>query len=138
MNELIEKAIGNWHEENHFYFGFGDFRDSNDYDSNKIYRMIFRRLHAQGADWLYSPPELFMLSSQEFATAENEEEGVDGIGNSLPASKKDVAEEIRAFREDLELTNKELRKCLASSPPPPTVAAYQKIFGRNPRGWPPA
>lgn len=43
-----------------------------------------------------------------------------------------------AFRAELADMNARAREEAMDRPPPPTVRAYRHVYGRDPRGWPPA
>jgi hypothetical protein len=131
MNEQIAKTIGQWREENYFYFAMGDYQHSHVYDVNEIYLMIFRRLKAHGADWLYNPPESFLMT----VGATDETVNASRSGRRLCPEEEAVIKELQAMRESVPGMNQGLRGTWASIPPPPPVAAYQSIFGGDPRGW---
>lgn len=131
MNEQITKTTVQWREEDYFYFGLGDYQHSDVYDVNEIYLMIFRRLKAQGADWLYNPPEIFGITLGATAEAANASRS----GKRLSPEEEAFIKDLQAMREALQAMNEGLRSTVVSNTPPP-VAAYRSIFGRNPRGWP--
>lgn len=47
-------------------------------------------------------------------------------------------EELEKLRAQLAEGNAQARREALDRPPPPTVRAYQAVFGRDPKGWPPA
>lgn len=105
-------------------------------DLAPVYRLIFRRLKACGADWKYDFPKLRLFSPGEIA----EHSGIPYDPSAAVADERE-----RAAREaELQRTQNKLdRKNLAAqrearrNPPPDTVRAYQEIYGNFPAGWPP-
>ncbi|MBL9171552.1 MAG: hypothetical protein JNN07_27725 [Verrucomicrobiales bacterium] len=129
MNEQITKTRELWREEDYFYFGLGDYQHSHVYDVNEIHLMIFRRLKAQGADWLYNPPENFLMMLGETAS----DVGASRSGKRLCPEEEALIKDLIAMREALPGMHQGLLGTVCSDPPP--VAAYRSIYGRNPRGW---
>ena len=108
-------------------------------DLMPVYAMIFRRLKAVGGDWVYHFPEIGIV---ELAPADD----TDKPGDSYSVSKAAVAEleaqkrraEVERFRTELREANARAREEAMDRPPPATVRAYRQVYGRDPRGWPPA
>jgi acyl-CoA reductase-like NAD-dependent aldehyde dehydrogenase len=108
-------------------------------DLMPVYAMIFRRLKAAGADWVYHFPEIGIV---ELARADD----VDKAGAAYSVSQAAVAEleaqkrraEVERFRAELREANARAREEALDRPPPATVRAYRQVYGRDPRGWPPA
>lgn len=46
--------------------------------------------------------------------------------------------EVERFRAELADMNARAREEAMDRPPPATVRAYRHVYGRDPRGWPPA
>jgi hypothetical protein len=46
--------------------------------------------------------------------------------------------DISHLRAELEEINAHAREDAMDRPPPATVRAYRQVYGRDPRGWPPA
>jgi hypothetical protein len=93
-----------------------------------------------GADWVYHFPELGIVELTPLdADAERP-------GKPYSVSKAAVAEldaqkrraEVEQFRTELREMNTRAREEAMDRPPPATVRAYQHVYGRDPRGWPPA
>jgi hypothetical protein len=108
-------------------------------DLAPVYAMIFRRLKALGADWIYHFPELGLV---EFEPTEDRPEGpIAGYSVSDGAIAEVKAQHHRAdvqrLRADLEEANARAREAAMDRPPPATVRAYRQVYGRDPRGWPP-
>jgi hypothetical protein len=108
-------------------------------DLSPVYAVIFHRLQSLGADWVYHFPELRLVdlsglrtdteqpapySPSEAATAE------------LRARKRDL--DLERIRAELAASNARAQEEAMDRPPPATVRAYRQVYGRDPRGWPPA
>jgi hypothetical protein len=108
-------------------------------DLTPVYTMIFRRLRIAGADWLYHFPQLFI---SEFGPRPTEVEPSQSYSVSasalaeLDAGKQQA--EVARLRESLAEANARAREEAMDREPPATVLAYRQVYGRNPRGWPPA
>jgi hypothetical protein len=109
-------------------------------DLMAVYAMIFRRLKAMGADWAYHFPELGIV---ELAPADDDADRPDkeysvsqAAVTELEAQQRRV--EVERFRAELREMNARARKDAMDRPPPATVRAYREVYGRDPRGWPPA
>jgi hypothetical protein len=97
-------------------------------------------LKAPGSDWVYHFPELGLLE----LTPPDAEAGLQPTGYSV--SEAAVTElkaqqrraEVQQFRADLAEMNARAREEAMDHPPPATVDAYRQVYGRDPRGWPPA
>jgi len=46
--------------------------------------------------------------------------------------------EVERFQAELREANARAREEAMDRPPPATVRAYRAVYGRDPRGWPPA
>ena len=109
-------------------------------DLTPVYAMIFRRLEAVGADWVYHFPELGIV---ELTPADDDTEKPD---KGYSVSEAAVAElerqqrraEVERFRVELRETNARAREDAMDQSPPVTVRAYRQVYGSDPRGWPPA
>lgn len=109
-------------------------------DLAPVYAMIFSRLKAVGADWIYHFPELGIV---EFSSRD------DDLAPSAPGysvSQSTVAElnaqrgrrEVQKLRAELEDMNAHAREEAMDREPPAIVRAYRQVYGHDPRGWPPA
>ncbi len=109
-------------------------------DLSPLYTMIFRRLRTLSADWAYHFPELGLV---EFAPLDD---GVEQPPTSYSVSDGAVAElnaqqrraDVQRVRADMAEMNARAREEAMDRPPPATVRAYRQVYGRDPRGWPPA
>ena len=105
-----------------------------------VYAMIFMRLKAVGADWVYHFPELGIV---ELAPGDDDKEKAE---KGYSVSQAAVAEleaqrrhaEVERFRAELREANARAHDDAMDRPPPAIVRAYQQVYGRDPRGWPPA
>jgi hypothetical protein len=105
-----------------------------------IYAVIFRRLKAVGADWVYHFPELRIVE----LPSRDAEPASSAPGYSV--SQSAVAEvnaqrrrtEVQRLRAELKDGNARAREAAMDREPPATVRAYRQVYGRGPRGWPPA
>ncbi|MGH9203305.1 MAG: hypothetical protein ACRD2A_18915, partial [Vicinamibacterales bacterium] len=108
-------------------------------DLTPVYAMIFRRLKAAGADWVYHFPELGIV---ELGSADDD---TDKPNREYSVSQAAVAQleaqqrraEVERFRAELREANARAREDAMDRPPPATVRAYREVNGRDPRGWPP-
>lgn len=109
-------------------------------DLAPVYAMIFSRLKAAGADWVYHFPELGIVE----LPSRDDDPAPSATGYSV--SQSAVAElnaqrrraEVQRVRAELEEANARAREETLDREPPATVRAYRQVHGRDPRGWPPA
>jgi hypothetical protein len=105
-----------------------------------VYTMIFSRLKAIGADWVYYFPELGIVElPSRHADAAPPGPGYsvsEGAVAELDAQRDRAA--LQRLRADLEQANARAREEALDREAPATVRAYRQVYGRNPRGWPPA
>ncbi|MGL5019666.1 MAG: hypothetical protein ACRDBP_16145, partial [Luteolibacter sp.] len=105
-------------------------------DLGPVYRLIFKRLRAHGADWAYTFPRIHVI---DFGQREVDA----GMSNDPSAAiqreaeQKARAEETAKLRRQLDRDALSAKRRARTGPPPATVSAYQEIFGRFPQGWPP-
>lgn len=97
-----------------------------------VYRMIFARLKAVGADWKYRFPELHAVDlSSERRTVERP------VEEPSSEDQRQAEAEVHQFRAGLAQISEQARREARSGPPPEIVRAYENIYGRAPLGWPP-
>jgi len=113
-------------------------------DLTPVYQMIFRRLHACRLDWLYHFPRLYLVDLQPLREA-LDEHGEPEWANYEPSEAfardqedKERKRELAEMRASLDKAHREAAEAARQHPPPKTVAAYRAVYGRFPRGWPPA
>jgi hypothetical protein len=125
-----------WERGDYMRFYMGTIRISQRADLAPVYAMIFLRLRALHADWVYSFPELHIV---EFARPDDTETSGDvhqGAVADLDAQKHRA--DVERLKAELGESNAQAREDAIEQPPPPTVRAYREVYGRDPRGWPPA
>jgi hypothetical protein len=139
LDEHLTRDQDGWREGDYLRFYLGTIWISRRADLTPVYGMIFRRLKALSADWVYHFPELGLV---ELAPLDD----ADKPNNAYSVSKAAVAEldaqkrraEVEQFRTELREMNARAREEALDRPPPATVRAYRQEYGRDPRGWPPA
>lgn len=137
LDEHLTRSRDGWREGDYLRFYLGTIWIAQRADLTPVYAMIFRRLNAAGADWVYHFPELHLV---QFAPPEPELPTSYSVSEAAAAelnAQKHVAE-VERFRADLADMNAQAREDAMDHPPPATVHAYRRVYGRDPRGWPPA
>jgi hypothetical protein len=128
-----------WREGDYLRFYMGTIWISARADLMPVYAMIFRRLKSAGADWVYHFPELGLVDLAPLRTDSE-------LPTRYSVSEGAVAElkaqqhraELERTRAELAAMNARVREEAMDRPPPATVRAYLQVYGRDPRGWPPA
>ena len=108
-------------------------------DLEPVYAMIFRRLRACGADWVYHFPRLYLVDlgrRQETGEQRRTYSPNEAIADERAEAAREA--EISRTRAELDEANDRAREAAMDRRPPTIVIAYRSAFGRNPRGWPPA
>lgn len=95
-------------------------------DLTPIYAMIFRRLAALEYDWEYAFPRIYAVDF-----------GDDSDETADLADRMEQDRRRTDLREVLEEGHREALVIAKDQPPPATVAAYRRVYGDLPRGWPP-
>ncbi|MPZ20381.1 MAG: hypothetical protein GEV06_21065 [Luteitalea sp.] len=127
---LSDTHGGTWREGDCMRFYMGTIWIAGRADLTPVYAMIFSRLRSIGADWIYHFPELHLV---DFSSLRADAEAL--------AAERRVHEheaEIAGLRAELAEMNASAREDAMDRPPPALVQAYRRIYGRDPRGWPPA
>jgi hypothetical protein len=140
LDEHLTRDQEGWRDGDYLRFYLGTIWIHRRADLTPVYAMIFRRLKAVGADWVYHFPELGII---ELAPTDDDTGKPD---QEYSVSQAAVAEleaqqrraEVERFRAELRETNARAREEAMDRPPPTTVRAYRQVYGRDPRGWPPA
>lgn len=123
----------------HMRFYMGTIWTSDRADLTPVYRMIFRRLKALDADWEYHFPELGVADLSPLRQElEKPEEYSPSAAFAREQEERERQEELESLRAELAEANEQSRQAALDRPPPATVRAYQEVFGREPKGWPPA
>jgi hypothetical protein len=139
LDEYLTRDQEGWRDGDYMRFYMGTIWISRRADLTPVYTMIFRRLKSLGADWVYHFPELGLV---EFAPADDSDKSREGYSVLQAALAEVEAQKRRAeverFRTELREANARAREETMDRPPPATVRAYRQVYGRDPRGWPPA
>jgi hypothetical protein len=136
---LTRAESGNWHRGDYMRFYLGSIWTSGRADLMPVYAMIFRRLHAMGADWIYHFPEIHVVDLSMFKAVDESAAGYSPTrGAAAELEVRKDREEFERLRADLVEGNARAREEAMDRPPPATVRAYRSVYGRDPRGWPPA
>jgi len=109
-------------------------------DLTPVYEMILRRLKSLGADWEYHFPQLGLVDLSPLREAleqpkPEEYSPSEGIGKEQAERERQA--ELERFRTELAEGATKARHDAMDGPPPATVRAYQAVYGRDPKGWPP-
>ena len=139
---LDEHLTGNregWREGDYLRFYLGTIWINARADLAPVYAMIFRRIRALGGDWVYHFPELGLV---DFGGLRPDWESLaryspsEALAAERKAQKREA--EVARLRADLEEINTRAREDAMDRLPPVTVRAYRQVYGRDPKGWPPA
>jgi hypothetical protein len=112
-------------------------------DFTPVYAMIFRRLRRHGLDWIYHFPRVYAIDFRPLKEALDQEREPEWLNYSPSEAlakeeeRKEHDRELAEFRESLDAGYREAVEEALNAPPPPTVRAYQAVYGQFPRGWPP-
>jgi hypothetical protein len=140
LDEHLTRDSDRWREGDYLRFYLGTIWVSGRGDLTSVYAMIFKRLRAMGADWVYHFPELGIV---ELTPPGDDSEQP---ASSYSVSRGAIAElnaqqrraEVQRFRAELKNINARAREEAMDRPPPATVRAYRQVYARDSRGWPPA
>jgi hypothetical protein len=136
----LSREQDRWRREDYLRFYLGTIGISRRADLMPVYAMIFRRLKAMGADWVYRFPELKVIELGSMT------DDAERPANQYSVSESATAEltaqhrraEVERLRAELCEMNAHARDRAMDQPPPATVRAYRQVYGRDPSGWPPA
>jgi hypothetical protein len=116
IGRWVDQRTGSIHDPTSFCLGTALI--SGRANLKPVYQLIFRRMQSRGLDWKYSFPTIGIVAfGPPHDEAERRER--DELGRVLAEAHSEAVEE--ALHE----------------PPPPTVRAYQVVYGKFPLGWPP-
>jgi hypothetical protein len=113
-------------------------------DLTPVYRMIFRRLRGRGLDWRYHFPRLYAVDLRPLKEALDQKDEPEWLNYSPSEAvareeeQKEQDKNLAELRASLDEGHREAIGEALKGPPPPTVRAYQAVYGRLPSGWPPA
>ncbi len=139
LDEYLRGCRSTWREGDDLRFYMGSIWISGRADLTPVYALIFRRLKALGAEWMYHFPELYVT---ELASIEADADRPPTYSVSEAAVSELKTQQKRAevarFRAEVADMNARAREAAMDLPPPATVRAYREVYGHDPRGWPPA
>jgi hypothetical protein len=113
-------------------------------DLTPVYRLIFRRLRSRQLDWVYHFPRLHAVDLRPLKEAINQEHAPEWLNYSPSEAlageqeQKEQDKNLAELRESLDAGYREAIEEALKRPPPPTVRAYESVYGSFPRGWPPS
>jgi hypothetical protein len=139
LDEYLSGDHDTWRAGDHMRFYMGSIWLHGRADLTPVYALIFRRLKALGADWVYSFPQMYLTEFGGHDAHDEQQKKYsvsEGAVAELEAQKKRA--EMARFRAELDEANARAREDALDRPPPETVRAYRAVYGRDPRGWPPA
>lgn len=139
---LLNRQIG---ERRYGYLDFymGTIWVADRVDLTPVYELIFRRLKSCGLDWVYHFPRMHAIDLRPLRESLDAKRQPDWQGYSPEQALAKEAEEqerersLAELRRSLEEGDQEAVEQALNLPPPATVRAYESVFGRPPRGWPP-
>ncbi len=105
-------------------------------DLMPIYRFIFRRLKALGADWRYAFPRLHLI---DFGPREDDPSASYDPSAAFQKEAERIAKaaEVTEMRRKLDRDLRSAKRKARTQEPPATVTSYQAVYGKFPIGWPP-
>lgn len=112
-------------------------------DLTPVYELLFRRMQQLGLDWRYVHPRLMLVDLRplhEALESENVPEAVqyDPTENFWRERREAACDvEVAELRRNLDEAYRESVEHARHDPPPATVRAYRRVYGRFPAGWPP-
>lgn len=140
LDECLTGDRDTWREGDYLRFYLGTIWIAGRADLTPVYAMIFRRLKTLGADWIYHFPELGLVDLTPLHADPELPSTSYSVSEAAMAELKAQQRraEVQRFRGDLSDMNARAREEAMDRPPPATVRAYRQVYGRDPRGWPPA
>ena len=131
-----DEDMWEWHDADPMRFETGTLWVAGRADLAPVYRMIFRRLRAVGADWEYGFPRLHLHEPPPVD---------DGSFSSYDPSaalqreteRKAREAEMRRRRRRLDRAALAAKREARRQQPPAMVLAFQVDYGGFPSGWPP-
>jgi hypothetical protein len=112
-------------------------------DLAPVYQTIFRRLRGRRLDWIYHFPRMHAIDLRPLKEALDRKHQPDWLNYSpsealaKEAEQKKHDQELAEFRDSLDEGYREALEEALNAPPPTTVKAYEAVYERFPRGWPP-
>ncbi|HZU35606.1 MAG TPA: hypothetical protein VFA18_06855 [Gemmataceae bacterium] len=142
LADLLNRQIGG-NEYDYLSFYLGTVWCSQRADLTPVYQFIFARLRCRELDWVYHFPRLYAVDLRPLKEALESKSGPEW-GSYDPSEalakeqeQKEYDTNLAELRESLDQGYREAIEDALKRPPPPIVQAYQAVYGRWPRGWPP-
>jgi hypothetical protein len=113
-------------------------------DLTPVYQLIFRRLKNRKLDWIYHFPRMYAVDLRPLKEAMDQKDEPDWLDYSPSESlnkeeeEKDRDKGLAELRESLDEGHREAIEKALKHPPPATIRAFEAVYGRYPRGWPPS
>lgn len=107
-------------------------------DLTPVYRMIFKRIKSLAADWEYHFPRLHIIDLSPLKKSLEKPEAYspsEAFGQKQEERERQA--ELAKSRAELEEVYQKSCNEAMDRPPPAVVRAYQEVYGRDPKGWPP-
>src|SRR5262249_13651701 len=101
------------------------------------------RLRQRGLDWAYHFPRLYAVDLRPLKEAlerKDEPEWVNYSPSEALAKEeeqKEYEQNLGKLRQSLDQGYREAAEDALTGPTPPIARAYEAVYGRCPRGWPP-
>jgi hypothetical protein len=112
-------------------------------DLTQVYELIFCRMRQFGLDWRYVHPRLMAVDLRPLQEA-SESAKIPAVVRYNPTEnfwreREEAAHdaELAELRRNLSEGYRESVEEARNAPPPGTVRAYRRVYGRFPVGWPP-
>jgi hypothetical protein len=139
LDDYLSEHRGTHRAGDHMRFYMGTLWISDRADLAPVYAMIFRRLEALGADWVYHFPEIGLVEFESVdADADRSNRYSVAAAAAAELNARQRRDEVEHLRATLAEANVRAREDAMDRPPSPIVRAYRKVYGQDPRGWPPA
>jgi hypothetical protein len=142
LADLLNRQIGTRHYD-YIDFYMGTIWVSQRADLTPVYAMIFRRLKSRRFDWVYRFPQLYAIDMRPLKAALDDRNEPDWLNYSPSEAlakeqqEQDRDRELGELRESLDESHREAVDEALRLPPPPTVRAYEIVYGQFPAGWSP-
>jgi hypothetical protein len=140
--DVLNRQIGT-EEYDYINFYMGTIWVAQRADLTPVYRLIFRRLRDRGFNWAYHFPRLYAVDMRPLKEALDRDKEPEWTNydpsESLAKEEADREhdENLAELRDSLDDGHQSAIEEALQAPPPPTVRAYQSVYGRLPEGWPP-
>lgn len=110
-------------------------------DLTSVYELIFRRMCHIGLSWQYAHPRLYAidLGSLPNQAEDDVHEAVRYDPTESFWRERQIAErqtDLAELQQNLDDAYRTSVHDACDGPPPATVCAYQRVYGRSPDGWP--